>query len=338
MVGPYNLTADHDAGPLDDDGMNLLTAKIDSITQLAPKAGPGGGGGDEKVACRAYRAYYFDNKSLPSGLGVGFQGGTPNHYLGYSVVAYCSTPVAGKAKLLDALAYYRKYGHMSHLRADEWKSGSHPSWYYSPVIVALGVALRRNDHDVIEACVDFLRRDQGSDMDSRVPYGQYGKPKEVIIEGARMWGGGEADQRKIRDMKTALLNHEKIRDPKVIDTALDLTWLKAWRVIEKEFTDEAGDVGTGIGRDERPATRSVRHHASWKDGHQSGVKSPVHQLKPVFWCKVTYSSKKVEYGGNEDWSKFYAPAVPPPGYQEPDLPAGVGTVVLREYDHGAQPV
>ena len=294
----------------------------------------GAGGGDEKVACRAYRSYYFDNKELPNGLGVGFQGGTPNHYLGYCCVAYCSTPGAGRAKLLDIFAYFRQHGHMSHLRSDEWKSSSHCSWYYSPVMVALGVALRRNDTDVIRVCVDFLRRDQGSDMDSRVPYGKFGKPKEVHIEGARMFGGGEADQRKLRDMKTALLNGEKVRNPLLTDSALDLTWLRAWRVIEKEFPSIAKEACAGISDNERPSTRSLRRFVMWKDGHQSWVEPPVTQLKPMFWIKVTYSSKRVEHGGNSGWSKFYSPVAPPPGYEVPKPPAGAS--VVREYEHAQQ--
>ncbi len=262
---------------------------------------------------------------------------TPNQVMAGWAAAYGSDPQAGRADLLAFLRWQLEVSYWSHAASEEIGTGSHCAIFYGGMDGLLLFALRNGDAEILEAIVKVQETGMALETLCATPKGH------VVIAGARCWvanaqtpGGGDADQRAIRDLRWQYLQGQRIRSPQTLGTALD--WTGLWALTQIDAALKAGASWAkpwpaikarikAAGPDKLPPSRNAMTIERGPHGHRVSFANTTGMLRPAEWAVVDYLSGMELYGCDPLWPKGQ-----PGGALHPD------TLPMPAFPGGGAPV
>src|SRR3982751_1938696 len=257
--------------------------------------------------------------------------GTPNHFMSLWAAAYATDPNGALSGLLAFLDWQLNTSFWSRAGAEELGTGSHCAIFYGGQDGLVLFALRNHDQAVLAKAVAVEKACMALESLSATPKGN------VVMPGARCWvanastpGGGDADQRKIRDRRRLYRLGKPGKLPQTLDTALDWTglwvlteldaaaqkgeaWAKPWHKIKQEIA--------AAGAESLPASRNGLTIEHGTHGHRAYFANCDGMLRPAYWAVVDYDDPGSEsYGCDPSWPKNEPGGALPENLPLPALP------------------
>jgi hypothetical protein len=279
--------------------------------------------GTEKAFSAILRQQLAGEKPADAKAGLDWAGGTPNHFALGKAVGYGSSAALGRPALLQFFDDQWQHGHMARGDANEVFTDSHFSWWQNAMAGAWLLARRRGDDAVLARVRRWWRAELAAENLCASPTGRV----EMPCGRSHVAGGGVvmSDQRKQREIGRQMILGKKVRLPKTIDAALDMTGLWALDLLRREFPDEFdavrdADIGDlPVLRDKMVVIRTA--------GEVTAFFEVFTGMRPCWWAWQRFADSKVAYG-IDPASPKNAPGGPRP-VSLPEPPAVVGEAPRR---------
>lgn len=252
--------------------------------------------------------------------GLNWNSGSANHIALARTVGYGSSAALGRPALLQFFDDQWQHGHMTHAAANEVFTDSHFGWWVNAMAGAWLLARRRGDDAVLARARRWWRAELAAENLCASPAGAVEMPC-----GRSHVGPGMADQRKQREIGRQMILGQKVRLPRSIDTALDMTGIWILDKIRREFPGEfatvadAGEADLPVLRDKMVVIRTEQEVTAFFEVFTG--------MRPAWWAWQRFADGKVAYG-IDPASPKNAPGGPRPAFL-PEPPAVVGEAPRR---------
>lgn len=286
----------------------------------------------------------------PRPMKFGLKGVTPNHAMQMITAAFGSDPPTGRGPLLRYLDMQEKLsGHAGKGGVPEFGGKSLEPWsdshfgeWAAAADGALLLAMREGDQEVLQAVIRWEIGEMAAQNLCAAPANAHRSIRDrVVMAGARCHigpgpkdgGGGDADQRIIRDRRRLWLLGRKVRIPPNIETSMDYTGLWCLLQIDKAFQEGEAWAAkwpairsqiANAGPDLLPTTYNAVEIERSKRGHVMRFLSVSYMMRPSLWALADYETGEERYGCDPDWPRSYKPEVNE--IPAPPCPGGPGKV------------
>lgn len=279
--------------------------------------------GTEKAFSAILRQQISGEPVADSKAGLNWTGGTVNHYFLGKVVGYGSSAALGRPSLLQFFDDQWTHGHCTHNEANEVFTDSHASWIQAAAAGAWLLARRRGDEAVLARARRWWRAELAAENLCASPAGAV----EMPCGRSHVAGGGVvmSDQRKQREIGRQMILGQKVRLPRTIGTALDMTGIWALDLLRRKFPGEfatvadAGEADLPVLRDKMVVIRTA--------GEVTAFFEVFTGMRPCWYVWQRFADGKVVYG-IDPASPKNAPGGPRPA-SLPEPPAVVGEAPWR---------
>ena len=286
----------------------------------------------------------------PEPLPFGLRGVTPNHAMQMATAAYGFDPSSQRLPLLRYLKMQEDLcGHAGKGGLEEFGgrtlepwSDSHFGQWIAAADGALLIAMRAGDQEMLEAVVRWETGEMAAENLCAAPANAHPAIRDhVVMTGARCHigpgqnegGGGDADQRAIRDRRRLWLLGRRVRIPPNIETSMDYTglwcllqidqafrdgkeWAAKWPVIRSQIANAGPDL--------LPTTYNAVEIERSKSGHVMRFLSVSYMMRPSLWALADYVTGEERYGCDPSWPRDFKPKVN--AIPAPECPGGPGTI------------